>query len=205
MSISKAQLDAINRGALANLGKNANDPDLKSGSLLDDLLIGVASRLTEELRNKLTEKKTVATKDLRSSIDASEAYKIGSVVAVDIKMADYYPFVEKGRKPGLPPPIKSLEQWINAKEEVKKDVKPKPGQSMDDAIKSFAIAISRKIASKGTIKRFGYKGANFIEEVLSPQNIDTIAQHLSDAFGQRIILSVKVVESELSKQYTAAK
>lgn len=194
MSISKAQLDAINRGALANLGKNANDPDLKSGSLLDDLLIGVASRLTEELRNKLTEKGTVATKDLRSSIDASEVFQISNGVGVNIKMADYWPFVESGRRRGLPPPIMALEQWINAKEEVKKDVKPKDGQSMDDAIKSFAIAISRKIASKGTIKRFGYKGANFIEEVLNPENIDTIAQHLSDAFGQRILISVKLEE-----------
>jgi hypothetical protein len=194
VSISKAQLDAINRGALANIGKNANDPDLKSGSLLDDLLIGVAERLTKELYDKLTEKKTVATKDLRQSIDASDVYKIGNGVAVDIKMADYWPFVNNGRRRGLPPPIKSLEQWINAKEEVKKDVKPKDGQSMDDAIKSFAIAISRKIASKGTIKRFGYKGANFVQEVLSPQNIDAIAQHLSDAFGQRILISVKLEE-----------
>jgi hypothetical protein len=194
VSISKAQLDAINRGALANIGKNANDPDLKSGSLLDDLLIGVASQLTQEIYDKLTENKTVATQNLRQSINASKAFKIGDIVAVDISMADYWSFVDKGRKPGLPPPVVALEQWINAKASVKSKVKPKEGQSMDDAIKSFAIAISRKIASKGTIKRFGYKGINFVQEVLSPQNLDAIAQHLSDAFGQRIILSVKMEE-----------
>jgi hypothetical protein len=194
VSISKAQLDAINRGALANIGKNANDPDLKAGSLLDELLIGVATKLTKELYDKLTEKQTVATKNLRQSIDASGVYKISNGVALDIKMADYWPFVDKGRRKGKRPPVIALEEWIRNKASVKQSVKPKDGQSIDDAIKSFAIAISRKIGSKGTIKRFGYKGANFIEEVLSPQNIDAIAQHLSDAFGQRILISVKMEE-----------
>lgn len=194
MSISKAQLDAINRGALANLGKNANDPDLKSGSLLDDLLIGVAQKLTDELRNKLTEKDLVATKNLRSSIDLSDTIKIANGVAVDIRMADYWENVDKGQKPGTIVSVKSLEEWINAKASVKKSVRPRPGQTMQEAVTSFAVAIAAKIKEKGTIKRFGYKGANFVQEVLSPQNIDAIAQHLSDAFGQRILISVKLEE-----------
>jgi hypothetical protein len=65
---------------------------------------------------------------------------------------------------------------------------------MQEAITNFATAIAAKIKEKGTIKRFGYKGANFVQEVLSPQNIDAIAQHLSDAFGQRILISVKLEE-----------
>jgi hypothetical protein len=194
VSISKAQLDAINRGALANIGKNANDPDLKSGSLLDDLLIGVAQKLTDELRNKLTEKELVATKNLRSSIDLSDTIKIANGVAVDIRMADYWENVDKGQKPGTIVSVKSLEEWINAKASVKKSVRPRPGQSMQEAVTSFAVAIAAKIKEKGTIKRFGYKGANFVQEVLSPQNIDAIAQHLSDAFGQRILISVKLEE-----------
>ncbi len=194
MSISKAQLDAINRGALANIGKNANDPDLKSGSLLDDLLIGVAQKITDELRNKLTEKELVATKNLRSSIDLSDTIKIANGVAVDIRMADYWENVDKGQKPGTIVEVKSLEEWINAKASVKKSVRPRPGQTMQEAITNFATAIAAKIKEKGTIKRFGYKGANFVQEVLSPQNIDAIAQHLSDAFGQRILISVKLEE-----------
>jgi hypothetical protein len=194
VSISKAQLDAINRGALANIGKNANDPDLKSGSLLDQLLIGCAERLTEELRNKLTEKELVATQNLRSSIDASEVFQIANGVAVNIKMADYWENVDKGQKPGTIVSVKSLEEWINRKASVKKSVRPRPGQSMQEAITNFATAIAAKIKEKGTIKRFGYKGANFVQEVLSPQNIDAIAQHLSDAFGQRILISVKLEE-----------
>jgi hypothetical protein len=194
VSISKAQLDAINRGALANIGKNANDPDLKSGSLLDDLLIGVAQKITDELRNKLTEKELVATKNLRSSIDLSDTIKIANGVAVDIRMADYWENVDKGQKPGTIVEVKSLEEWINAKASVKKSVRPRPGQTMQEAITNFATAIAAKIKEKGTIKRFGYKGANFVQEVLSPQNIDAIAQHLSDAFGQRILISVKLEE-----------
>lgn len=196
MSISKAQLDAINSGVLKSLGKDANDPDLKSGSLLDDLLIGVADRLTKELYDKLTAKELVASQNLRQSIDASEVFKISNGVGVNIKMADYWENVDKGQKPGTIVSVKSLEEWINAKAKVKSSVRPRPGQSMQDAITNFATAIAAKIKEKGTIKRFGYKGANFIEEVLSPQNIDAIAQHLSDAFGQRIILSVKIEEGK---------
>jgi hypothetical protein len=52
--------------------------------------------------------------------------------------------------------------------------------------KSMAIAIARKIHSKGTIQRFGYKGSNFIADVLTQQNVDTIAQKLSDLTGLRL-------------------
>jgi hypothetical protein len=50
----------------------------------------------------------------------------------------------------------------------------------------MAIAIAKKIHSRGTIKRFGYKGGNFIGDVLTPANIDAIAQHLGDALGKPI-------------------
>jgi hypothetical protein len=211
VSISKAQLEQKNKDALAKLGVNADDPDLKGGSLLDQLLLGAAQELTEQLRNKITEKKVVGTGNLRSSIDATETYKIGNGVAVNIRMADYYYWVDQGRgktkkkNEGGMKVWEHIKEWIGHKgiavpEDFKKD-----NLTADEELTSFAHAIANKIHSKGTIKRFGYKGANFIEEVLSPQNIDTIAQHLSDAFGQRILISVKMVESELSKQYTAAK
>ncbi len=194
MSISKAQLDAINRGALANIGKNANDPDLKSGSLLDDLLTGVAQKITDELRKAITDKGAVATKNLRSSVDLTQTVKIENGVSVDIVMADYWEAVDQGRgktkkgNDGGKFLWQHIEEWISAKGIQVRQSKEESGQSVLERRRSMAVAIANKIHRKG------FKGKFFVKDVINPQNIDAIAQHLSDAFGQRILISVKLEE-----------
>lgn len=196
MSISKAQLDAINSGVLKSLGKDANDPDLKSGSLLDDLLTGVAQKLTDELRKAITDKGAVASKNLRSSVDLTQTVKIANGVKCDIVMADYWEFVDQGRgktkrgNQGGKFLWQSIEEWITAKGIQVRQSKEESGQSVLERRKSMAVAIANKIHRKG------FKGKFFVKDVLNPQNIDAIAQHLSDAFGQRIILSVKIEEGK---------
>ena len=76
----------------------------------------------------------------------------------------------------------------------KRQMRQELGLNTKEQVKSFAVVVARKIKQKGTIKRFGYKGANFVADVLNKQSVDAIAQHLGEAFGQRIAISVKMAE-----------
>ena len=49
MGITKNQLNAINSGALSKIGQNAEDPSFKATNLLEEMLIGVAQKLTDEI------------------------------------------------------------------------------------------------------------------------------------------------------------
>jgi hypothetical protein len=196
MSISKSQLDALNRGLLDNIGVNANDPDLKAGNLLEEILQNVAQTLTDALRKEITEKGVTASKSLRSSVNPSNAVTVADGVQVHIVMADYWEYVESGRGPtkkgnnGGKFLWQHIEEWISAKGISVRKSNQQSTQSVLEARRSMAYAIAQKIHKRGTIKRFGYKGANFIKDVLTPQNIEAIAQHLSDMAGRKIELYV---------------
>lgn len=186
MSISKQQLDALNRGLIDKIGKQQLTPSLNENNLLGEILQGVAEGIMDALREKLTEKKLVATKNLRSSIDTTDAINIGNGVQVSVVMPDYWKYAEDGRRPGKRPPIAELEEWISAKGIQVRKSSQQSTQSVLQARKSLAYAIASKIAKKGTIKRFGYKGGDFVKEVMTPQNIAAIEQHIGELAGFKI-------------------
>ncbi len=190
MSITKNQLDAINSGALSKIGQNAEDPSFKPTNLLEEILIGVATKITDELKKDIERKGLVSTRNLVDSINAERTYKVADGVTAEIVAADYWPQVDQGQKPGTIVSIKSLEEWAANKRQMRQEL----GLNTKEQVKSFAVVVARKIKQKGTIKRFGYKGANFVRDVLNPTTINAIAQHLGEALGQRIAISVKMVE-----------
>lgn len=190
MSITKNQLDAINSGALSKIGQNAEDPSFKATNLLEEILIGVATKITDELKKDIERKGLVSTRNLVDSINAERTYKVADGVTAEIVAADYWPQVDQGQKPGTIVSIQSLEEWVANKRQMRIEL----GLNTKEQVKSFAVVVARKIKQKGTIKRFGYKGANFVRDVLNPTTINAIAQHLGDALGQRIAISVKMVE-----------
>lgn len=87
----------------------------------------------------------------RKGLKGSDLIKNTKVVAnnegVSVLMPDYADFVDSGRKPGRMPPIASIIKWVREKH---LDI-PK-GYTLE----SFAFAIGRKIAKKGTKGRFFY-------------------------------------------------
>lgn len=184
MNISKAdfaQLDAL----LPTIGIDEATAGM-GGSVLGDAMLGVAKVIIEKLKESAREKDLKATGNLLQSIQVAFPSITPQGITVAIEMADYYQWVENGRKKGKRPPIASIEQWISAKGIQVRKSKGQSGQSVLEMRKSMAEAIARKIASKGTIKRFGYKGAGFIADVLTQQNVDVIAQKLSELTGLRI-------------------
>jgi hypothetical protein len=189
VNITKAQLDAINKGLLDKFGI----PDSPMpNSLLADLVIGVAQRLVDALKEDMRQKKLKATGNLIGETKVVDFQETPNGVTVPIEMASYYLWADQGRgrtrqgNNGGKFLWQSIEEWITAKGIPVRKSRQESGQSVLEARKSMAVAIAKKIHSRGTIKRFGYKGGNFIGDVLTPANIDAIAQHLGDALGKPI-------------------
>lgn len=190
MNISKADLARLD-DLLSRIGIDEATAGM-GGSVLGDAMVDVAKVIIEKLKQSAMEKGVKATGNLIQSIRADFPSVTPQGVTVAIEMANYYQWVEDGRGPtktttaSKPTLAQSLEQWISAKGIQVRKSKGQSGQSVLEMRKSLAIAIARKIHSKGTIKRFGYKGSNFISDVLTKQNVDVIAQKLSDVTGLRI-------------------
>ena len=186
MNISKADLAKLD-ALLPKIGIDEKTAGM-GGSVLGDAMVEVAQVIIDKLKQSAREKDLKATNNLIQSISADYPSVTPQGIEIEISMADYWERVEHGQKPGIWPHMPSLIEWVGAKASVKQIALKRKGknQSVDDAIKSFAAVIAKKIHSKGTIKRFGYKGAGFIAEVLTQQNIDTIAQKLSDLTGLRL-------------------
>lgn len=184
MNISQADLAKLD-ALLPTIGIDEKTAGM-GGSVLGDAMVFVAQTIIDKLKLSAREKQVKATGNLIQSIKADFPNVTPQGITIGIEMADYYQWVEDGRGKGKRPPIASIQQWISAKGIQVRQSKGESKQSVLDSRKSMAIAIARKIHSKGTIKRFGYKGSNFMSDVLTPQNIDTIAQKLSDVTGLRI-------------------
>jgi hypothetical protein len=186
MNISKADLARLDE-LLPTIGIDEKTANM-GGTVLGDAMIYVAQVIIDKLKESAREKDLKATNNLIQSIQADYPNVTPQGIDISISMADYWDRVEYGQKPGKWPHMPSLIEWVGAKASVKRIALERKGknQSVDDAIKSFAAVIAKKIHSKGTIKRFGYKGAGFIADVLTQQNIDTIAQKLSDLTGLRL-------------------
>ncbi len=190
MNISKADLAKLD-ALLPTIGIDEKTAGM-GGSVLGDAMVFVAQTIIDKLKLSAREKQVKATGNLIQSIKADFPNVTPQGITIGIEMADYYQWVEDGRgktkttSPSQPTLAQSLEQWISAKGIQVRQSKGESGQTVLERRKSMAIAIARKIHSKGTIERFGYKGSGFIAAVLTQQNIDTIAQKLSDVTGLRI-------------------
>ena len=184
MNISKADLAKLD-ALLPTIGIDEKTAGM-GGSVLGDAMLDVAKVIIEKLKQSVREKGVKATGNLLQSIRVDFPSVTPSGVSIGIEMADYYQWVEDGRRKGKRPPIMAIEQWISAKGIQVRQSKGESKQSVLERRKSMAEAIAKKIASKGTIKRFGYKGAGFIADVITQQNVDTIAQKLSDLTGLRL-------------------
>lgn len=187
MNISKADLAALDQ-LLPKIGIDEATAGM-GGTVLSDAMVFVAQVIIDKLKQSAREKDLKATNNLIQSIQADFPSITPQGIEIAISMADYWERVEDGQKPGKWPHMPSLIQWVGAKSSVKRIALARRGrkkQSVDEAIESFAAVIAKKIHSKGTIKRFGYKGSGFIADVLTKQNVDVIAQKLSDVTGLRI-------------------
>lgn len=101
---------------------------------------------------------------------------------VDIELADYYKYVDQGRKAGGMPPVSKLREWLRYP-----NVKDRLGlnQLPDSQLNGIAYLIARKIAKEGT------KGNHFFTNVVDNSGIiDEMTEGLANAATQDLSTAI---------------
>lgn len=136
---------------------------METNTLTFENLINVLNEYGQELVNlykqKLTENNVNATFELFNSISYQVSDLNNNKFEVTLSLADYWKYVENGRKAGKFPPISKIENWIKIKPVIpfSNNNKKIPTQ------KELAYLISRKIARQGIQPRPFLK--NSVEEI----------------------------------------
>ena len=155
-------------------------------------LLDIFDETVTALRESADSKGLDATGVLQASI-TFEPKIIGDFLRFQLKMADYYEWADKGRKPGKFPPLKPILDWMKAKGIVPRNERGKRLKTTRKSLENLAFAIRKKIAQKGTIKRFGYKGSNFYTDVIPSEDafVAKVVKRISAAAKQDILVELK--------------
>ena len=118
---------------------------------LIDALNNFRGEYVRELTNSLTEKNLISSGQLGESIKLDVQPKVklfGQIYRMQIRMAEYGEYLDKGRKPGKGVPPGVLEQWLKYPNTLQK-VTGQDKQLKDYERKSLAFVINRSIKKKG--------------------------------------------------------
>ena len=105
-------------------------------------------------------KKNTREANLSKSLDYDlKVYPSGGL-ELGFKAADYFPYVEEGRKPGKMPPVSAIAKWIRIKPIKIRDSKTGRFKAKTDAnINSAAYAIAKYIGAYGVKPTWFFRDA----------------------------------------------
>ncbi len=178
-------------GKLKRYGQPQREND--QVGFLGDILGDIGEEMTADLKQQLIRKKQRASKALWQSIRPMITAKGSDVTQLEIRMESYWQQAAYGQKPGTWPNYISLREWM-----VNKGLTH--GKSKHE-IRSLQFLIARAIHNRGTVKRFGYKGSNFVEETLTKQYMQNISNLIGAVTGKTIAISLVLSAEEAKKQY----
>lgn len=141
---------------MLNLG-----PQEALNSIIEFVLRKNATEMEDALRGRMQEQDTVATGAGLNSIESAVSANV-----LEILGEDYLLRVDQGQEAGTVANIDNLIEWATAR-----------GLAPAENIESFAAGVQQAIYKNGTIKRFGYDGANLLEYVVD-QHMPVIASDL---------------------------
>lgn len=131
---------------------------------------------------------------LKQSISFSINYA-GFPMIFELKLADYYKFIDEGRQPGRFPPIDILKAWIVNKQLSLRPIttlknslkKPKSITPDQKSIDQLSFLIGRKIA------RDGIPATNFYTNTITQDLLTDLQNNLSIAFKQDVIVMLSQI------------
>lgn len=107
--------------------------------VLEDYGVAVCDAYRRELEAKGKNASGVLSSTVRYIVPRGT-----TMYAVDLSLADYWKYVEEGRRPGRFPPPDKIMKWIEIK-----PIMPRPFNGRLPTIKQLAFLIGRKIAREG--------------------------------------------------------
>ena len=151
----------------------------KAGGGIEGLLMRFGQKLQDDLIKSLDTKKKNATGDLRQSIQAVPNVSVtDGIFTYKLILADYYEYVDEGRKAGKQPPIKDIIKWVRVKAAL-------GGLDVTKNVEGVAFAIARKIG------KFGIKPSNFFSDVVNDGRFNKLQNDLADMGVSGFILNNK--------------
>lgn len=78
---------------------------------------------------------------------------------ISVSLANYWKYVEYGRRPGKMPPLSAIENWINVKQIIPHSITLKSGKTVVPTIPQLSFLIARKIGRDGIQPRPLFKNS----------------------------------------------
>jgi hypothetical protein len=177
-------------------------------AILDDFGTELVTDLIQSLRNKKVTGSGGQDSNLAGSIRFRLLEEKGTI-GIEVLMNDYWEAVEEGRSPGKQPPVSKIVAWlkwkgivpkfsdrVKAKAKTLKNKTVRKGfkeRAIDKKLQSLAFAIAKTIGKKGTIKRFGYQGSDFVKSVLNDGRLGQLEQAVLEQTG--LVIEVQLAEA----------
>jgi len=174
---------------------------------IEDVLVKYATRIAldaeKNLRSNKNGKDSNASGRLSESITVTPVEFFGDNYSIEIRMLDYWQWVNDGRSKGKRPPISSIIQWIKEKQlRLDDGGTTKRGYKRDGSLissskkkvvmgnKKVSIleAVAYKIAAK--IGKYGTKGTEFLTDAIDANSKDLVKE-MKQALTKDIVILIK--------------
>lgn len=90
------------------------------------------------------------------------SYKVSTTTGgwvISVSLANYWRYVEYGRRPGKMPPLSAIENWIKVKQIIPHSITLKSGKTVIPTIPQLSFLIARKIGRDGIQSRPLFKNS----------------------------------------------
>lgn len=184
----------------------ARGQDLDIDSELESEMLQWANETVTKLKTSALDKGFLQSGRLVQEIGVGAIVKGNQLYTLEINLADHWRYAEFGRGPtknktsdGQSKLIPAIIQWIGKHPTVQAKFFNEPKfrgkvnpiyklarTNRKKAFESSAFVISRAIHKKGTIKRFSYKGSNFIGSVMNKTYLENFSKRIAEKTGVEI-------------------
>lgn len=213
-TFSQSQAQLLSSGGLDNIGSSKYEYEDVSLNAIASTLVAVAAEFQQDAVSNLQKADRIATGHLEDSIHFENIKVAGSKLSIDIKVAEYYKYVDKGvkgwagtggdgtfqfKKPSghsgqkTSEMVTAIRKWLIREGLKQRNNKYKPISKRERkrAKKSFTdTSTSTAIVVAAAIKRRGLKKTNFWGKAVKDMQKD-IAKKFGKASKIDIIESIK--------------
>lgn len=202
MNISKAQAEALAEGFLDTIGTTDKEELRPLNTYTEAILL--VGELIQDCQTNLNTSNKVASGALSTSLVANEPYKVGSSMQVDMMMAFYGKFVNKGVKGtrggrstagySFRNEIvsrkmhKAIQDWIDLGKITTRTVKKYKGYGRHETKMKNIAQLDTAYAVARSIKQRGLKPTGFLDKA-----IDTLRRKVANRLGEG--LRIDIIES----------
>ena len=184
-------------------GIKASETELATyGTLLERMMGEFGNELTQELKDSAY-KKGNYTQGMDSGLINSIHYEIsqmGDAVRMDIKLDDYYSYVDEGisgtkvtrngrvRSSKRTPVEPFIHYIINKPNALAKGLLRNPSlKGLPQKVQVQRLAYLMSL----NIYKYGFQGSNFYSEVINKPNMDEFAKKFTEITGKAIVFTIK--------------